>query len=427
MTTNREFDRQLADWLDETSVHRVRNHLVEVLLVTRATRQRPWWSSPERWLPMDLATRVNTLATPRIGRLLLVGLLVLAIVALAILTVGSRQRALPPPFGPARNGAITFAIGGDIYALDSIEGTPRLLVGGATGDGAPGFSRDGTRLTFLRDTHATGGFGVGLMVADADGSNVRQIVDLVDGSLWSDPSPDESTIALAGPFRGVDGIHLLNTAGTAPPVHLDLGVSSVAWLNWRPPIGRELLYIDAKAGDFRLYGVAPDGTARRLIKDLGALNGNSVSNLEPSLSPDGRFLVYAVGDQDPFRNHLVDLDTGADRRLQLGPAGGHELHGLFSPDGTKLLFHDADGITPQIQVMLAPVDGSTPAIPIGPPYPIVDGNANLNQSFSPDGRTIVIIEGRDKLVRVVDATTGGIGRELSWLADDLPGWQRLAP
>jgi Tol biopolymer transport system component len=427
MTTNHEFDRQLADWLDETSAHRVPDHMLDVLLVTRGTRQRPWWSSPERWLPMDLTTRVNTLVTPRISRPLLVGLLILVIAALAILAVGSRQRTLPPPFGPAKNGAITFATGGDIFALDSIDATPRLLIGGTTGDFAPGFSRDGTQLGFLRDTHATGGFGVGLMVADADGSHVRQLIDLIDGTIWSDPSPDGSAIAFAGTYGGLDGIFLLNTAGTAAPARLDLGVKSVSWLNWRPPVGRELLYIDANAGDFRLYGVARGGSGRHLIKDLGVLNENTKVNLDPNVSPDGRSLVYAVQEGDFFRNHLVDLDTGADRALSLGPAGHHELHGQFSPDGTKLLFHGADNIAPKIQEMLGPLDGSTPAIPIGPPYPIIDGSAELNQTFSPDGRTIVIIEGRGKQVRLVDATTGGVGRVVSWLADDLPGWQRLAP
>src|SRR4029079_16377605 len=97
-------------------------------------------------LAMACHGRVTTLATPRMGRPLLVGLLILAIVGLAILTVGARQRTLPPPFGPANNGAITFATGGAIFAVVSIDVTPHLLVGGATGDFAPGFWRDGTRL-----------------------------------------------------------------------------------------------------------------------------------------------------------------------------------------------------------------------------------------------------------------------------------------
>ena len=47
MTTNDEFERQLAGWLVDDSGHRVPEHLGEVLLHTVATRQRPWWSMVE--------------------------------------------------------------------------------------------------------------------------------------------------------------------------------------------------------------------------------------------------------------------------------------------------------------------------------------------------------------------------------------------
>ena len=72
----------------------------EVVAQTAVTRQRPWWSSLERWLPMDLTTRASTLAPPRLGRVILVGLLILALVGLAIVAAGSRQPRLPAPYGP---------------------------------------------------------------------------------------------------------------------------------------------------------------------------------------------------------------------------------------------------------------------------------------------------------------------------------------
>ena len=53
MTTRDTFGRDLSRWLHEDAEHRVSDHLGEVLVRTAATRQRPWWSSPERWLPMD--------------------------------------------------------------------------------------------------------------------------------------------------------------------------------------------------------------------------------------------------------------------------------------------------------------------------------------------------------------------------------------
>lgn len=425
MTTNHEFDRQLADWLHETSAHRVPDHVVDVLLVTRATRQRPWWSSLERWLPMDIPIRARTFVPNAPWRLLAMAALVAALVAGLLLLAGSR-RQVPPPFGPARNGTIAFADVGDVFAVDALGGTPRLLIGGLTSDAAPTFWRDGTRLAFLRDTHVSGS-GVALMVADADGSNVRQIVDLTDAPGWVDVSPDGRTLAMSAIYKGVSGLYLVDAAGTTLPRQLGVGEGEVRWLAWRPPTGAELVYVQSNAGDIGIYGVAADGTGRHLIKDLGVLDSDIEANLEPSLTPDGTAVVYAVVDGDLFHNHLLNLDTKVDRQLALGPAGGHELHGTVSPDGTKVLFHDVRSGTPGLQEMLAPLDGSAPAIAIGPPYPIVNGHADLGQEFSPDGRTVVIIQGRDREIRLVDAATGGDGQVATWKTNDLPGWQRLAP
>src|SRR5262249_21368746 len=158
-----------------------------------------------------------------------------------------------------------------------------------------------------------------------------------------DLSPDGSTLAFAGTYRGARGIFLLNTDGSETPRRLDLGAGSVGWPIWRPPDGRELLYLEWEwgVGDCRLYGVRPARSARHLIDDLGTLDYNTFANLEPSVSPDGRYLVYFLTDDGRLHNHLVDLTTGANHQLLLGPPGGNELHGLISPDGTKLLFHEA--------------------------------------------------------------------------------------
>ena len=69
---------------------------------TAATRQQRWWSSPERWLPMDLTTRSGTLAVPRVGRLLLVALVILAIAAAAIIVVGLPDAADPAAVRPGQ-------------------------------------------------------------------------------------------------------------------------------------------------------------------------------------------------------------------------------------------------------------------------------------------------------------------------------------
>jgi Tol biopolymer transport system component len=351
--------------------------------------------------------------------------LLLALFAMALVMAGSQQR-IPPPFGPAKNGILTFSAGGDIYRLSSVDEAPGLLISGQTLDVLPSFSRDGRHLWFMRDLRTTGS-GFSLMVAEADGSSIRRLIDLPDIPEWADQSPDGSELVFAGLYQGVHGIYLMRTDGSETPRRLDLGSDDVGWPMWRRPDGHQLLYLRHRGQELRLYAAAPDGSGGRSVADLGAMDDASMDQFDPVLSPDGRFMVYARLDPEGFRNHRVDIDTGRDQQLLLGPGTGHELHDVLSPDGTKLLFHFHDGEHDAIQEMLAPIDASEFAIRIGPSYPVVNGSADLNQMFSPDGSSIVINQGRDKEIRIVDAAKGGPGRVEHWHADDLPGWQRLAP
>ena len=56
MNPSDAFDRHVSDWLHADAEHRVPEHLDAVLRRTRTERQRPAWSSLERWLPVDTST-----------------------------------------------------------------------------------------------------------------------------------------------------------------------------------------------------------------------------------------------------------------------------------------------------------------------------------------------------------------------------------
>ena len=111
------FDRTVSDWLHVDAEHRVPDHLDAVLRRTRTERQRPAWSSLERWLPMQTTLRFTPV--PRVAWLLVIAGLVVALGA-AILVRRRRDHALPPPFGIARNGPIVHdAADGDIHVVRS--------------------------------------------------------------------------------------------------------------------------------------------------------------------------------------------------------------------------------------------------------------------------------------------------------------------
>ena len=175
MNGDTRFERQLPEILADLGAGRSPDYTDLLLARTAGTRQRPGWVFPERWLPMSALTQRMATA-PRIPMrvAVVVGLIILVIVS-AVLIAGSRQRHVPPPFGPAANGIIPYSLDGDIYVGDPVTGASRLLVGGPQGDYSPQFSPDGTRAAFTRDVGATHDNPIDIYVMRDDGSDVRKI------------------------------------------------------------------------------------------------------------------------------------------------------------------------------------------------------------------------------------------------------------
>src|SRR6187431_2153858 len=98
MNRTDRLDDLVSDWLHADAEHRVPEHLDAVLRRTRTERQRPAWSSLERWLPMDMTTNLRMAGRPTLGRALLVGSVLAALIGLALFAVGSRVQRVPPPF-----------------------------------------------------------------------------------------------------------------------------------------------------------------------------------------------------------------------------------------------------------------------------------------------------------------------------------------
>ncbi len=203
MTTNDAFERNLSTWLHEDAEHHVPDHLAEVLQRTATARQRPAWSTLERWLPVDSTFRHPCSPGPcRCGRW-----------RSSCSSACSSERSWHSPlarrqtagaFGLARNGMLVTSRDGDIYLLDQTTHESRLAVGRHGFDFSPIFSRDGTRMVFLRSDVPLASNEIAILtlyVANADGSEIRALTPPTKSLDWFDWSPDGTRDRLHGAGR----------------------------------------------------------------------------------------------------------------------------------------------------------------------------------------------------------------------------------
>jgi len=422
MNPSDAFDRHVSDWLHADAEHRVPEHLDAVLRRTRTERQRPAWSSLERWFPVQSTLRLTP--TPRVAWLLVVVGLLVALAA-AALWVGSRQR-LPQPFGPARNGAIVSSHDGDLFAVDPATRAERLLVGGTTFDFGPTFSRDGTKLLFLRGSGGSGDSqGLSIAVANADGTAVHEVTPTVQGLDWLDWSPDSRQIAFLSrkTAKAPAVINVVNVDGTGLTT-LDVG-RPVHFISWLPPLGREIVFRGEQDTPMEpapaIWAVHPDGTGLRSLSIRPATDEYDYQT--PAMSPDGTRVSY-TSIVPASRVHILDLRTGVDTSLPapdfITDQGGSAY---FSPDGNLvgyLRFYPNN----KFQFVVAPADGSGTGTPVGPVLSQPAGD--VNWTWAPDGSAVIVDYGADGTVHLlpIDGSSDSLlGKGDLSFADV----QRLAP
>ena len=105
MTTFERFERSIPELMTELAPARVPDYFDDMLQQTEGVTQRPAWSFPERWLPVDIAARPLVTRSFPWRPLAVLALLALLIAAGLAVYVGSQNR-VPPPFGVAGNGAL---------------------------------------------------------------------------------------------------------------------------------------------------------------------------------------------------------------------------------------------------------------------------------------------------------------------------------
>jgi len=404
MTEFDHLDRDLVAWFGEQAVPRVPEYVDDIVRRTAPVRQRPRWTFPARWIPMTIIAfsgrTGRSVPWRAIGVLALVGLVLAATVAIY---VGTRPRQ-PAPFGRAANGLVAFERDGDIYTADPVSGVTTPIVVGATQDHDPRFSRDGTRLAFLRDA----GSGVAIVVADADGSAQQVVSDPFesvdpDGLAWS---PDGRWIAINGAARnGQGGLFIVDaTDGGARALAVDYGGLESYWR----PDGTTLLFQGERNGTFGLFLVSPSSG------HVEALPSTESAGMIRSQgwTPDGAAVVYQLeGDSEVNRTHVLDVSTGHETILPLG-------FGHVSNDG-KLVVGFVDD-----RVCVVPVTGGDCRY-VGDKVQAGYGTCSHCLFWSPDDQWIVVSGVLEDRLQLIDAVSGK-AREGPWQGALAGSWQRIA-
>lgn len=411
MITLEQLDRDIAGWFAEVPAPRDPELVEDILLETRDMRQRPAWTFvPFLPRPMNRSLRARLAAALPARRLAILvvvaGLLALAVAA-AI--VGS-QPSLPPPFGQAGNGLVAYEKGGDILVVDPATGQRRLLVGGPELDHFPRWSLDGERLAFIRGER----HDEALVVVDAAG--VVQSVSTShlsgtdpDGIAWA---PDGRTIAVVSET----GLQLFDTRtglATRPPVpHLGLEV------HWRPPDGRELLFVGGPAQQPRLVRYSlEDGTVAEVPGTAVDVADDESFGLRPvGWTPDGRRFAYhrvSPSGRDDV-TVVVDVETGDEVVLDVG-------YGRLSNDGTRVVGVATDGLHEWLCV--APTAGG-PCQPIAGSPELVDATGFASWQWAPDD-SVIRSGGPDGRAVLLDPN-GGEPQRPAWAAEGAESWQRRA-
>jgi Tol biopolymer transport system component len=431
MTASDRLDQRATELLVELAAPTYPDYFDDVLERAIDRPQRPAWTFPERWLPMGVIARrvapAPAMPWRTIGILALLGVLLATALAVGL---GS-QRQLAPPYGLASNGDVAYSYNGDIYLGDPANpNASRAIITGPEQDVGPVFSRDGSRLAWVRLGDADGPAAT-LFVADADGT-AMQAVAHGDDILWGAWSPTSQELAIVVEDDLRPRLEIVPADGS-PSHTIDLDVEP-GQLEWLPPTGDRLYFIGTTGDTPGVYSVKADGSDFQQLPLVGDFTG-----LAMSLSPAGDRLLYTTFPRLPNRVHMrsIDLRTGVDTEFGLAmppPAadvGVGPLHAgfpRFSPDGSRIVFgrywDERDGgINHQVWTASLASDGAD-AVPIGDVHRSRSGHSPFDYTFSPDGESI-LVQFNEVPLTWLASSAGGPTETFEWGAiTDVPDWQR---
>ena len=277
---------------------------------------------------------------------------------LAAATAAARTPAPPPNHGSApsispdgskiaflaeRDGAT------DVFLIAS-DGTGEVrLTRTPEEESQPGWSADGTRIWFT--VFADGAsriYSIGLDGAD------RKLLGNVPGRAMR-ISPDGRTILYwTGSWTSMK-LFASNLDGTDSRQLTD--GSGVVWgARWSPD-GKRIAFADKDAGGrLQIFLVNADGSGRRQVSRP---EPPDLREQMPAWSPDGsKLAVQAAIEKEPSHIWIVDVATGAGRKLAVHSEAFQDEVPAWFPDGQRIAFQSDR--TGRMEIWVMNADGTQP-------------------------------------------------------------------
>ena len=250
-----------------------------------ATRQRPAWTFPERWLPMtDITTRQAV--SPRVP-FRAIGVALghpRAPCRSGIRLRGHASDAASGTVRPRGQRSDPYVSNGNLYVGDPTTGATRLLVDGPQDIGVPQFSPDGTRVAFLQTAQAAGRDPVDVYVVRADGSGLQRITaaSLPDWQ-WLGWTPDGRQPVVIHPAESdgggcgttichVNQLDLYDAIGSGAVRHL-ASADGMDFVSFRPTLGDSFLYRARVDGKWGLFAMDADSSNPRTLAEPSVPSG----------------------------------------------------------------------------------------------------------------------------------------------------------
>ena len=424
MTSQPRFERNLPALLEDLYLGSTPSYRDDLLAATGRTRQRPAWSFPERWLPVDITTKIAPVARLPLRQLAIVALLAVLAAAALLAYVGSQHR-VPLPFGPAANGLLAVNRGGDVYTADPNTGELKLVLGGDEDDHAPGFSPDGMQIAFLRGDPGE------LWVVNADGGSPHRVGDgPIAGLEWSNWTPDSKHLLVIGRFDGDIRIRIFEARANG--AYRDLATDYLpdpAELTFSPPTGAEIVFraqLRKNTGLMGLFVMNADGTNIRTLVEPTVPVGITMDMAGLAITPDGQRIFYTHYYDEAHMQLWVMNADGTNKHQFVHVDSGCDWEGLpaVSPDGRYVAFWrclpDNKG-----QISIARADGTGPVVDAGPAF----AGVTTSYGWSPDSTKLLVIPNESgQFVRpyLLDPAGGPGTRPPLEIEPENPDWQRLA-